>query len=121
MERSVGFAAGAQPSSKQRPATSNAMADDGEKKTVAIRAPANAVPGGKVKIKHAGHEVVVTFPDGVVPGQEIKVQVPKHPAPPAPADPVPTPPRRLAPVAPNDDAPTSGGEVRSEARCRTHV
>ena len=99
------------------------MADDGEMKTVAIRAPANAVPGGKVRIKHEGHEVVVTFPDGVVPGQEIKVQVPKQAAPPPPADPVPTPPRRLAPVAPNNDAaaPTSGGEVRSEARCCTHA
>lgn len=77
-------------------------------KTVAIRAPPDAVPGGKVKINHQGHEVIVTYPSDVVPGQEIKVQVPKHPALPPLTGPKPSPPQKAAP----DGAVPSGVAVR---------
>lgn len=83
------------------------MADD-DMKTVAIRAPAGAVPGGKVKINHQGHEVIVTYPSDVVPGQEIKVQVPKRAALPPLTGPKPSPPQKAAPNA----APPSGVAVR---------
>ena len=84
------------------------MADD-DMKTVAIRAPAGAVPGGKVKINHQGHEVIVTYPSDVVPGQEIKVQVPKRAALPPLTGPKPSPPRKAAPA---NAAPPSGVAVR---------
>ncbi len=92
-----------------------AMADSGvEMKTVAIRAPANAVPGGKVKINHQGHEVIVTYPSDVIPGQEIQVQVPKNP-PEAPQKLPPIATTPALPGAPDAAAPTSGGAVRPRA------
>ena len=75
--------------------------------TIAINAPPNAKPGGKVKIKAPnGGFATITFPDDVVPGQQIKVQVPRHPEPePAPA-PAPaatkSPPTVLPPLADTD-------------------
>ncbi len=91
------------------------MADtDEEMKTVAIRAPENAVPGGKVKINHQGHQVIVTYPSDVLPGQEIKVQVPKNP----PKVPQQLPPLETTPARPavaDAAAPESGGAVRPRA------
>ena len=75
---------------------------DGDTKTIAIRAPPNAKPGGKVKMKHQGHEVIVTYPPDVQPGQEIKVQVPKNPAPEPEPEPPVSPSKQLAPLVPND-------------------
>ena len=69
--------------------------------TIAINAPPSAKPGGKVKIKAPnGGFATITFPDDVVPGQQIKVQVPRNPPPEPEPAPAPKPPPKPSPVLP---------------------